>query len=404
MNRVYFGFLIIFYTHFTYSLTPEKAMELALERSLTLKAQDMEIQALKGEAILQGRLSNPQVMGQIGTINASPEKGSTLEVSITQAIPLTNKLGLKSKIAKMMIESKSKQTEYFSKWIKHQTLLSMWRVYISDEIYQHGVERARRFSLIKKNLQARASVSTKQKVEKNIIEALLAQLEKEQDAKKHNLFLALNDLEYWTGQRVNPSDIKLKIPKKHPQYEVSDFNIQNSPELLMAQNKVVSAELNSKLINRERIPDLYLGYGYREENVSPNNKFNYGIIGFNIPLWDRGGKKSEIAKIHLNIEKNNYENLERQLSLLQQNQVELVKMSLHQIQRFPESLVKNNEKSIQDAERGFKQGVIDVNLFIQAETQSHEVIDQVYLTWIHYLENLSTLLLSNNQDLNWETK
>jgi hypothetical protein len=65
-------------------------------------------------------------------------------------------------------------------------------------------------------------------------------------------------------------------------------------------------------------------------------------------------------------------------------------------------LLIKNETAIQEAEKGFKQSVLDVSLFIQAETQSHEMIDQVYVAWMEYIDNLSALLLLNNKDLNWK--
>ena len=60
------------------------------------------------------------------------------------------------------------------------------------------------------------------------------------------------------------------------------------------------------------------------------------------------------------------------------------------------------ENSIAEAERGFKQGVLDVNTFLQAETQSHEVIDQIFFSWMDYMETLSGLALMNGDELSSE--
>ena len=95
---------------------------------------------------------------------------------------------------------------------------------------------------------------------------------------------------------------------------------------------------------------------------------------------------------------------EKRLRLKQNNQIDLVKMSIAQLKRFPKKFIHSNESAIHDAEFGFKQGVVDVNTFLLAETQSHEVIDQVFLSWISYLENLSTLQLMRNENLIWESK
>lgn len=397
--------LLLFVTFKSMALSVSEAESLALERSSILKAKDMELKAINNEQIVQGLWSNPQLLGQVGGLDSGSTKGSTLEFSLTQAVPISSKYSLKRKIAKLALASQEKNLDYYKNWIKHQVKLAMWRVYVTDELHRHGQERSRRFSLIKKSLKTRAKVSIKQRVEQNVIESQLMLLEKEQDIKKHNLFLAINDLEFWIGRKVEPSEIKLKIPSVPSakiMNSISNFDLDKNIEFQKTSTLVKSAELDVRLKKNERLPDLILGGGYRQENVNPENNFMYAIVGLNIPLWDSGSNRVQLSKNKLEMEKNNLEDLKKRLDLVYHNQSELVKMSLHQIERFPLSLLQKNERAISEAEKGFRQSVIDVSVFIQAETQSHEMIDQVYVTWMQYLENLSALFLLNNQDLNWE--
>jgi hypothetical protein len=400
--KYYFFLFIFILAQTSFAITIDEAKNLALENSLVLKSSEMQLRALKSESILQGRWQNPQIMGQFGNLDSTTTKGSTLEVSVTQPIPISNKNALKRKISNLALSSQSKQFDYFKTWVKHQAVLSMWRVYVTSELHQHGLERTRRFNLIKKHLLTRPMTSIKQRVEKNVIEAQLMNLEKEQDIKKHNLFLAINDLEYWTGKKIEPKDISLEIPATYSNLRSVNFDFSKNIELEKAKDNLTAADLNVKLTGKERLPDLIIGGGYRQENVSPQNQFAYGIVGLNIPLWDSGYQKNQISKIKLEAEKNNYAELQKKMQLMQKDQIELVNMSLHQVQRFPKKILKSFDKSIEQAELGFKRGVIDVTTFIQAETQSHEIIDQVYVNWQQYLDNLSSLLLLNNEDLKWE--
>jgi outer membrane protein TolC len=160
--------------------------------------------------------------------------------------------------------------------------------------------------------------------------------------------------------------------------------------------------MDQELATKERRPDLFLGAGYRVENVTPENHFSYAIVGLNFPIWDTGSSRLDAAKVREKRDLKNLEEIEKRLILKHQKQIDLVKYSIEQLKRFPKQLVRQNESAIHEAEVGFRQGLLDVNTFILAETQSHEIIDQVFISWINYLENLSSLQLMKGEKLNWE--
>jgi len=53
---------------------------------------------------------------------------------------------------------------------------------------------------------------------------------------------------------------------------------------------------------------------------------------------------------------------------------------------------------------GFKQGLLDVDTFLRAETQTHDVIDQIFISWMSYLDSLSSLQLMRGEKFAWEAK
>ena len=218
MKRLILIFLIASKNVWAIELSELKNM--ALENSAYLKAEEMEARALRSEQEVAGRLQNPQLMGQFGSVSSDGDRGSTIELSITQAIPLSNKQSLKQELAATALSIQSARLEYFRQWVSHQVTLAAWRVAVRHELYLHGSERARRFSLIKRYLETSPKVSTKQRVELSIISSQLLQLEKDQDLKKFDLNVALNDLEFWVGKKVSAQELKLEIPARY--YEVSD--------------------------------------------------------------------------------------------------------------------------------------------------------------------------------------
>ncbi len=384
-----------------FSITLPEIRQLAIDRSSSLNAQQMEERALHNESIQKGKWQNPQIMSQFGHLDSGTTKGSTAEISLTQAFPLSDKFSLRKEMAQVATGMMKTQNNYFKNWVAHQSVLSAWRVHVSHELFNHGVERARRIGLVKKYLDTRPKVSIKQRVELSIISSLLLQLGKMQDIKKLDMEMALNDLEFWIGRKVDPSEIPLKLPLT---YDVtSDFQMDtiNDLELVRAKNNLKTSALDRELAGKERRPDIFLGAGYRVENVSPANHFSYAIVGINIPIWDTGSSRSEAARARESRDQKELEEAEKRLKLKHQNQINLVENSILQLKRFPRKFVEANEKAVLEAETGFRQSLLDVNTFLQAETQSHEVIDQVFTSWISYLDNLSSLQLMRGEELRW---
>ncbi len=384
-----------------FSMSVQEITNTALERSSSLNAQEMEARALQIESYLKGRWQNPQVLGQFGTLKSGDTRGSTVEVSFTQPVPLSDKFSLRREIANMALENQRKQTDFFRQWVSHQALLATWRVYVTNELLKHGTERTKRLALVKKYLETRPRSTIKQRVDLSIISSTLYQLEKMQDLKKQDFEIAKSDLEFWLGRALSESEIPFALPDKYNFADKFELDTSRDLEMVKARTDFKISQLDRELASKERRPDLFLGGGYRVENVMPKNHFSYAIVGLNIPIWDTGYSRIEAAQIRERRDQKNLEDAERRLTLKQQKQVELVKFSIEQLKRFPKRMISSNEQAIKEAEVGFRQGLVDVNTFILAETQAHEVIDQVFVSWMSYLDNMSSFQLMKNEKLDW---
>jgi hypothetical protein len=397
-------FVLMIFSHNGFSMGIDEISSIAIERSSSLNAQEMEARALQSDATLKGRWQNPQLMGQFGSLKSGNIRGSTVEVSFTQPIPLSDKFSLRKEITLMAMENQKKQTDFFKQWVSHQAILATWKVYVSNELLKHGTERTKRLGLVKKYLETRPKVTIKQRVELSIITSMLYQLEKMQDMKKHDYEISKSDLEFWLGKSLTESEISFALPEQYHFIDDDKLDTTKDIELAQAKNIVKIAQMDHELATKERRPDLFLGGGYRVENVTPENHFSYAIIGLNIPLWDTGSSRLEAARARETRDQKNLEETEKKLVLKQQKQIELVKLSIEQLKRFPKKFIHQNEQAIKEAEVGFRQGLLDVNTFLLAETQSHEVIDQVFLSWLSYLESLSSLQLMKGEKFKWELK
>ncbi len=385
-------------------MTLDEVRNLAISNSLSLKAKDMESHALASEKNLRGKWQNPQLMGQVGTLKSGGVTGPTVEVSLTQAVPLSDKFTLRKELADLALKSQGIEKDYFSNWVEHQALLSAWRVLIAKELYKHGIERAERIKLIEKYLATHPRVSIRQKVEQSIISSLVLQLLKMQDLKKHDLVQAEKDLEFWIGRPIQASELKFYLPSDDhlviPHGELKNQDL----ELKIAKTQLEISKVDAELARKERRPDLFLGGGYRVESVVPQNHFTYGIVGMNIPIWDTGSHRLEAARARQKRDEKFADEADRKVGLKHQRQEEMVQYFVSQIKRFPHRLLKQQEDSIHQAEAGFKQGLIDVNTLLLSETQTHDVIDQIFISWQGYLENLSSWQLMRGEKFVWEAK
>lgn len=396
--------LALLFSPLSYAISVQELSQLALEHSSNLKAQELEAHALEYEANVQGKWKNPQLMSQLGTFKSGSVEASTVELSLTQSVPLSDKYSLRKELALVASQQQKKQSEFFKNWVSHQVIIAAWRVYLTHELFSHGKARTSRFNLIKRYLDTRPKLTIKQKVEHSLISSQLLQMEKSQEQKSFDYETARKELAFWLGRDLSIDELPFKSIPTLEQFPSFKVDLSKDTEFLEAAGHLKMSQLDRELASKERRPDLYLGGGYRVENISPKNHFTYAIVGLDIPLWDTGSNRLEMAKIREKKNQRNYEETEKRLLLKQQKQIEAFEHSVKLVKKFPQKLIGLNEKMISEAELGFKQGLIDVNTFVQAETQSHEIIDQVFISWMTYIDNLSSLQLVQGENFNWETK
>ncbi len=132
-----------------FAVTPEEIKTLAVERSAIIPVQELELRALRSESDIKGKWQNPQLMGQIGSLRSGNVSGSTLEVSITQPIPLSDKFSLRKEAAELAASHQEIQSEFFKNWVGQQAVLSAWRVQVYHELLKHGKGRNKRLNLVK---------------------------------------------------------------------------------------------------------------------------------------------------------------------------------------------------------------------------------------------------------------
>ncbi len=396
--------LSLLFIHDSSAVTFDELKALATERSLSLEARELEARALEADAVTAGRWQNPLVSGQFGTLRSGSSQGATTEVSVTQPIPLSDRYGLRRELGELAVSQLKTRTDFFRLWVRHQAVLAGWRVVVAQALYGHRVERSRRLGLIKANIESRPRVSPRQRVELALIGTALLRIEGYQEEKASELKRALADLEFWTGRSFSAQDLAFDLPREVLFPTSSPLGGQESLEVMLAKGDLRGATIEAEIAQKERRPDLLLGAGHRLEAVAPRNYFSYAILGLTVPIWDTGSGRLEAANVRRRMGEHELRQAERTAALKYLKLSEELTLAQTRIKRFSPALIPKTERSLKEAEAGFRQGLIDANVFLQAETQFHEVIDEVFLAWVKYLEILSDYQLTRKEDLSWQLK
>lgn len=383
-----------------YALTAEDIKRLALESHLGLKAENLEFSARQIEVERASKWSNPQLNLVVGTYNTAGSEAPVREFNLSQAIPLTNKFSVQKDLAEQQKEEQKLQVEQLKIYVMNQALLASWKCYVSHQLYKHGEERAKRIALIKKYLETRPRVSLKQQVDLSIISSSLILLEKEQDQKLYQLQNVSRELSFWIGKEINSEELEITIPSS-VELKLATFNPEHMLDFNLAKFSLQKSLLEKKLAAKNKIPDITLGVGYREEQVYPSNRQPYLMAGVSLPLWDTGDNAYRASSLRASAAEVKLHEAQRALKMDYEKQVELVKYTYKQFKRTPVEVLYKLENSIKTSEQAFKQGAIDINTFIQAENMLHDVVDLTFTSWLDFLTEKIKLSQMNAEVISW---
>jgi hypothetical protein len=385
-----------------WAMSKQELIDLALNKSQKLKAHEYEQHFLDQQSYVQGKWQDPQVLGQFGSIKAGAKQGDTVEVSITQSIPLSNKYSLQREIGKFALERQKQNIALYKNWISHQALLSAWQLAFVTAMHQEESKRTKRLNQIKKYLENRPKVSLKQKVELAMINNQILLLEKSMSDKDYELAKARSDFHFWTGKDINIESLTWLSLK--PNLILSSYQIQNTYDLELSQlqTQVEVSKMESSLAQKQKRPDLFLGGGYRQEHLDENVKFEYAIIGVNIPLGQIGNHQQQAAQAKVRLQEANYQAKQEEISNQKYSLQAQFAMAVKQMQTFAPVTQSVNQQMLQDAELGLKQGQLDLTTYLQVETQFHDTLEQSYRVKFDYLQVLSQMQLLSGESFRWE--
>lgn len=390
-----------FCTFLAVAKTPQEISQLAVDYSSLVSAGELSQRAIEYEAKIKKIWQNPQFMSQVGGLKTATMSGTTVEVTLTQPIPLNQKYSLRGELADKLTEINQLDVKNKKNWVSHQALLSAWRVKVFSALNKHISERRERMRLAKVYISKRPQVTAKHMVEAQIINNQIRLLENSLLMNLVEIETAQTELEYWTGVKITPEEIDFRFPQQGELVTTIAPANGEDLETKIAQKSLEAAQIESQISKKEKLPDLIVGAGYRLENMSPANHFSYGVLGITIPIWDTGENRVQAANARIKRDEKLLEEKQKAVHMKVANHQNMINYFNRLFTSFFFDDIHNQEKTLQVAEDGFKQGVVDINTFLQTEVQTHDIIDQIYLNWIKYLETISQYNLTVGEELKW---
>lgn len=356
-----------------------RILELAVERSSTLKAEAQHAAAEKERTAQSTTWQNPTLALAGGRIANDTGRGPLFEGTLYQSIPFPGKMGARERAAEAgarLAELGHVQTRL---QVQAETFALTYALAASHRLTAHIEERERRFRLIRATLASRSNAVPALRAEKQFIENRLTLLEEHLLEKRHQQkqnWLALNRYVQET------TEFAPQVAWWHaPSVETLRNAVSSTtPAPELARQQVVEDRAAAELeVGRKSLwPDLQVGLGYRNERTDTTTHFYTGYLNLTIPLLDRGQHSVEVLRHQLEAEKLRSaakvtESKQRLESLLLD-----VDRGCATARLYPLSSLDELDRRFTEAESEFRRGRLPITLFLELEAQSHELQDRVF--------------------------
>jgi hypothetical protein len=356
-----------------------KILELAVERSSTLKAEAAHVAAEKERTTQSTTWQNPSLALAGGLIANDTGRGPIFEGTLYQSIPFPGKLEARERAAEAGARLAELGHVLTRLKVQAEAFAMTYALAASHRLTAHIEERQRRFRLIRAMLASRSNAVPALRAEKQIIENRLTLLEDHLLQKRHQ------QKQNWLTLNRYVQETTEFVPQVAWWQEPSVDTLRNAlssttPAPELARQRIVEERAAAELeVGRKALwPDLQVGLGYRNERTDTTTHFYTGYLNLSIPLLDRGQHSVEALRHQLEAEKMRsaarlFESKQRLESLLLD-----VERGCATARLYPLSSLDELDRRFSEAESEFRRGRLPITLFLELEAQSHELQDRVF--------------------------
>lgn len=347
---------------------------IVLKNSSALKAAKYEAEAQKELGQVGLTLADPQV--EAAYLFGSPRQdvNNRVDLSVTQEFDFATLSGNKRRVSEAEALLLDRNLDETSRQLKQETVLLLTDITyynkVLAELQRRKVLEDSLLRVYQKRLD-KGDVTildyNKAKLSAAQITGQITKTKAEREAKLSQLQgLARNNTIYYNDTVYAVSTIIL--PEKYEQWAAG--NIQNSPSLLIEDQKIAVSKAQAELAKSETLPSFSVGY--TSELVKGSN-YRGMVVGVQVPLWANRNKIKAAQKAQQAAEERKadtevqLQNQYRQLFFLAKTQQKVA-------EEFKNTLLATNNSTILN--RALKGGQMTLTEYLLEQKYYYENYDQ----------------------------
>ena len=361
------------------TLSLDKAVQLALENHLWIKAAKLEVEreeTLKKSAI---DFEKTEASYRRGEIN-SP--AIDYEWDITQGIKFPTTYVSQSKLQQQKILLSENALNVTATELEKNVRSSYYQLAYEEERFRLVDSLESLFSAFADVAEKRYRAGETNILEKTSAQGRFQQVQLRKIQAEADVIEARNELQQWMG-----TDISLLLPESVFQkavIQISDSAILTENASLKFYNQAISVfEQQQKVTNAAFLPDLY--GGYFNQQIDGVKGFSGFKVGIRIPLFfwaDQG--KSQAADLNAQIAKTKYDNYLRMTTTEYLNKIQELNKFREQVSWYNDKGKRTSDELLRFAERGFSMGEIDYLMYINSIEQAITIKTEYLLAMNQY--------------------
>ena len=361
----------------------EELVERAHSQYPLLASAHLKIEEIISRGRHEGRWQNPSISASGGARLSENDTGYEYGVSLEQGFYFPGKQRLKRDIMRFREQHSRLSARDLRNYIRLEVTRLSCEYAVAMIKMEHVEERLKRFRLIEAYMKGRVAASPQQRVEKNIIESKTLLMSRHINAIRQQAYVLFNRLNLYTCIK-SPTLPRVDVSwyTKAPAVDFDGLSAvvnENNIAILKRMASIKESEAELKLAARESAPDLDTSVYFNEESLEGQTERSVGAeVTLPLPILDQNKHARRAAEKKIEAEKLKLEHTRnRVLSELSALTFQYRNAS-HMIIQFPLSRINTIDKIMSYADREFKKGRIDLGTYLELDSETHEIMQQIY--------------------------
>jgi len=373
-----------------------RLVDRARERSHLLQAAEARVDERRLGAIQARTRPNPELSLALGPKWVGPEVGALYELAVSQPLLYPGKFKLRGEAADLEAESAQLQRAEVELSLTYEVVRLAYEYSILQRRQELAEQRQERFQLVQSYLAGRLFPSPQKRAETQAVENRLCNLAVERLQIQTERQAAWAKLNFYLGWEEDPQP-GIRVPwlkgnRPLPLRELEGLAEQRNLSLAIQQAQVRIAEKEKALAEKERKPDFSLSAFYGQETAGETE--TAAGVGFTLPLPLLNRNQGNILAAEKRLR------AEDQLLRYQQQQLEsLLKQARVQFEgarqaagRYPEALLSRLDQELQESEKEFRKGRVELLTFLELEAEAAETKERALAAQSELSNQLITIL------------